>query len=129
MKKPEHVDLTKSRTSVIVIPNSDERTPSPKKRKTSSTPFQSLSSDNEMKGFKISSTNTKRNLMEFFGTEHQDREYFMVDKTLPIHTKGVRSGVFIRDILNEMLAHKRAMATRVHLGVNMNALFFIGTKN
>lgn len=67
--------------------------------------------------------------MEIFGTEeHQDREYFMDDKTLPIHRKGVRSGVFTKDILNEMIAHNGAMATRVPLGVNMNALFFIDTK-
>lgn len=120
MKKPEHVDLTKSPASVIVIPSSDEGTPSPKKRKTS-TPFQSLSSDSEMEDFKISSTKTKRNLMEIFGTEEQDREFFMDDKTLPIHKKGVRSGVFTKDILSEMLAHKCAMATRVPLGVNMTA--------
>lgn len=67
--------------------------------------------------------------MELFGTEeHQDREYFMGDKTLPIHKKGVRSGVYTKDILNEMLAHKGAMATSVPLGVNMKALFFIDTK-
>lgn len=32
MKKPEHVDLTKSSASVIVIPSSDVGTPSPKKK-------------------------------------------------------------------------------------------------
>lgn len=85
----------KSPASLIVIPSSDEGTPSPKERKTTSTPFQSLSSDSEMEDLKISCTNTKRNLTEIFGTEeHQDREYFMDDKTLPIHRKGVRSGVF-----------------------------------
>lgn len=52
----------------------------------------------------------------------------MEDKTLPFHKKGVRSGNFTKDILNEMLAHIGAMGTRVPLGVNMNALFFIDTK-
>lgn len=32
MKKPEHVDLTKSSASVILIPSSDEGTPSLKKK-------------------------------------------------------------------------------------------------
>ena len=52
----------------------------------------------------------------------------MEDRTLPIFKKGLRLGVYTKNTLHEMLSFQGELATRVPLGVNMNALFFIDTK-
>lgn len=119
------VDLTKSPSPLIVIPSSDEGSPSPRKRPwvvRSSDLYKSLSPDRDVH-------NKKRNLSDDFKIEEmRARDYFMGDRTLPIFRKGVRVGVFTKNILQEMLSHEGELATRVPFSVNINALFLIDTK-
>ncbi|XP_062611131.1 uncharacterized protein LOC134272979 isoform X2 [Saccostrea cucullata] len=123
------VDLTKSPIPLIVIPSSDEGSPSPKKTTVTSSPFKLLSSDSDTEDIftPITPGTHRRNLTEEFDLE-LPYEYFLDDKTLPIFKKGVRQGVFTKETLKEMLNFQGQLATRVPLGVNINALFLIDTK-